>query len=106
MVIDRYDPLTVELTEADRPASTAPVRSAVLYAEGGQKHGVWEAEPGVHSEYQGQETVVILQGRATVVGGSGKTVEIGPGDVLVCQPGEKMTWTVHEKIRKVFVINQ
>ena len=105
-MIKRYDPLAVELTEADRPASTAPVRSAVLYADGGQKHGVWEAEPGVHREYQGQETVVILQGRATVEGGSGQTVEVGAGDVVICQPGEKMTWTVHEKIRKVFVINQ
>ena len=105
-MIKRYDPLTVELAETDRPESTAPVRSAVLYAEGGQKHGVWEAEPGVHSDYQGQETVVILQGRATVAGESGQTVEVGQGDVFICQPGEKMTWTVHEKIRKVFVINR
>lgn len=104
-MIKRYDPLTVDLAETDRPGSTAPVRSAVLYTADGQKHGVWEAEPGVHSDYQGQETVVILQGCATVVGESGQTVEVGQGDVFICQPGEKMTWTVHEKIRKVFVIN-
>lgn len=105
-MIERFDPLAVDLTEAERPASSAPVRSTVLYQDGGQKHGVWEAEPGVHREYRGQETVVILQGSATVEGASGVKVEVGAGDVLVCQPGEEMTWTVHEKIRKVFVINQ
>ncbi|BCI55622.1 hypothetical protein NIIDNTM18_49000 [Mycolicibacterium litorale] len=105
-MINRYDPLTVDLTEADRPASTAPVRSVSLYADGGQKHGVWEAEPGVHREYQGQETVVILTGRATVEGSSGITVDVGPGDLVIVDPGEKTTWTVHEKIRKVFIVNQ
>ncbi len=103
-MIKRYDPLTVELAESERPGNP-PARSAVLYTADGQKHGVWEAEPGVHSGYQGQETVVILQGRATVTGESGQTVEVGQGDVFICQPGEKMTWTVHEKVRKVFVIN-
>lgn len=104
-MITRYDPMTVGLTETDRPASTAPVRSAVVFTEGNQRHGIWEAEPGVHREYGGPETVVILQGRATVEGSSGTTVDVGPGDLVVVDAGEQTIWTVHEKIRKVFVVN-
>lgn len=105
-MIRRYEPLSVELTESNRVSSTAPVRSVTLFADGSQQHGVWEAEPGVHRDYQGQETVVVLQGRATVEGGSGAKVDVGPGDMVIVQPGEKTVWTVHEKIRKVFIVNQ
>ncbi|MCW1824422.1 hypothetical protein A5731_00870 [Mycolicibacterium conceptionense] len=103
--IKRFDPITLPLFESDRPGSTAPVRSARVFSDGGQAHGVWEAEPGVHMDYRGQETVVILSGRATVKGESGDTVEVGPGDLVVVDPGEGTTWTVHETIRKVFVVN-
>ncbi|AHK35242.1 hypothetical protein OPAG_09272 [Rhodococcus opacus PD630] len=105
--IHSYDPLTIELTDNQRAASTAPVRSARLYSndESTQFHGVWEAEPGVHDDYLGQETVVILRGRATITGSSGHTVDVQAGDLVIIDPGEKTTWTVHETIRKVFVVN-
>jgi uncharacterized cupin superfamily protein len=103
--INKYDLMTVNLTDIERDASSAPNRAVRLYEnESGISYlGVWEAEPGTHSEYLGPETVYILQGRATITGGSGQAVEVTAGDFVVIDAGEKMDWEVHETIRKIFV---
>ncbi|MBV6761050.1 cupin domain-containing protein [Rhodococcus opacus] len=103
--IRKYDPTAVELEAVVREASPAPTRSIRLYANEAntQYLGVWEAEPGLHRDYSGPESVYILQGRATITGSSGQTVEIGPGDFVVVDAGEKMDWEIHETIRKIFV---
>lgn len=103
--IQKYDPMTVELATSQREASTAATRSVRLHANDADQLylGVWQAEPGFHREYVGPESVYILQGRATITGGSGQKVEIKAGDFVVVEAGEKMDWEVHETIRKIFV---
>ena len=45
-------------------------------------------------------TSVIL----TFVAADGTVLDIGPGDIGVLPPGARTTWTIHEDLRKVYVI--
>ncbi|MGW4101114.1 cupin domain-containing protein [Mycobacterium sp. NPDC004974] len=105
--IRKFDPVTIDLEDKPRPDSDAAVRLQRLYAnaEDTQFHGVWQAEPGTHANLPGQETVVILAGKATVSGQNGDSIDVAAGDLVFIDAGEVTTWKVHETIRKVFVIN-
>ncbi len=106
--IRKFDPKTVEVTAAPREDSNAAVYSNRLYANDAetQFHGIWKAEPGVHANLPGQETVVVLEGKATVTGQNGDSIDVAAGDLVFVDAGEVATWTVHETLRKVFVINK
>lgn len=107
MAIHKYDPNAVEVTAVEREDSDAQTWSNRMYInkDENQFHGIWQADPGVHANLPGQETVVILRGRATVSNEKGESIEVGPGDLVFVDEGEVATWTVHEQLRKVFVIN-
>lgn len=106
--IRKFDPKTVELDPAPRDDSDAAVYSKSLYANDSetQFHGIWQAEPGTHANLPGQETVVILAGKATVTGQNGNSIDVEAGDLVFIDAGEVATWTIHETIRKVFVVNK
>jgi uncharacterized protein len=74
-----------------------------LDALGTRNWGTWECEPSTFPwEYDDRETCYVFEGRVTVETQDGQTVEIGPGDLVTFPKGLKCTWTVHEKIRKVY----
>jgi uncharacterized protein len=106
--IRRFDAATLELETKERPESDAEVASYKVYTNetGDQYHGVWQAAPGTHTNLPGQETVYILQGKATVTGTSGDSIDVAAGDIVVIDAGEVATWTIQETIRKVFVVNK
>lgn len=65
--------------------------------------GTWECEPSTFPwQYDDRETCYVYEGRVTVDTEDGDTIEIEPGDLVVFPRGLKCTWTVHEKIRKVY----
>lgn len=105
--IRKFDPTAIEVAPAPREDSNAEVWAKRLFTSPDEKqyHGIWKAAPGVHANLPGQETVVVLEGRATVTAASGESIEVGPGDLVFVDAGEVATWTVHETLRKVFVIN-
>jgi uncharacterized cupin superfamily protein len=48
------------------------------------------------------ETVIVVQGTATVVLDDGGQVSVHPGDMALFELGQGTTWTVHEDFRKEF----
>jgi uncharacterized cupin superfamily protein len=52
------------------------------------------------------EIFVVLRGRATIEVDGGPTLQVGPGDVGVLEAGAKTTWTVHDDLRKIYIIGQ
>jgi uncharacterized cupin superfamily protein len=63
----------------------------------------WECEPSQFPwEYDDRETAYVFEGKVTVQTEDGDKVEIEPGDLVTFPKGLKCTWTVHEKIRKVY----
>lgn len=70
---------------------------------GTENWGRWECDPSTFPwEYDEKETCYVFEGRVTVETPDGQKVEIEPGDLVTFPKGLKCTWTVHEKIRKVY----
>lgn len=66
--------------------------------------GVWQHSEGVSTDVEADELFVVLSGRATVEVDGGPTLEVAPGDVGLLPAGARTTWTVHETLRKVYVV--
>ncbi|OEY65437.1 cupin domain-containing protein [Marinobacter sp. X15-166B] len=68
--------------------------------------GTWECEPG-RSRWEFMtrgEVIHVLSGRMTVEQDGGETLELTAGSSAVFPVGWCGFWTVHETLRKVFVI--
>ena len=66
--------------------------------------GVWQHGAGVSTDVEADEVFVVLSGRATVAVDGGPTLELCPGDVGLLPAGARTTWTVHETLRKIYVV--
>jgi uncharacterized cupin superfamily protein len=68
-----------------------------------QVRGIWDCTPGrFRWDWDYDETVVVVSGRATVDVGRGTQVELGPGDMAFFPSGTRSVWTIHEPFRKAF----
>jgi uncharacterized cupin superfamily protein len=87
------------------PVRGAPeVRALALHDSDDLAVGVWQHSTGVSTDVEADEVFVVLSGRATVEVADGPTLEVGPGDVGLLPAGARTTWTVHETLRKVYVV--
>jgi uncharacterized protein len=66
--------------------------------------GVWQHTVGTSSDTEADELFVVLSGRASIAVTGGPTLQVGPGDVAVLESGAQTVWTVHETLRKVYVL--
>ncbi|WP_244296762.1 cupin domain-containing protein [Paenarthrobacter nitroguajacolicus] len=58
----------------------------------------------VIADRTGPQPAVILSGTATIVEEDGTSFEVGPGTLFVTPAGWTGTWTVHETLRKMWVV--
>jgi hypothetical protein len=77
---------------------------AELATAHGVEVGVWAHTAGVSTDVEADEVFVVLSGRATIEFADGTTLAVGPGDIGILPPGSATRWTVHEDLRKVYVI--
>jgi uncharacterized cupin superfamily protein len=76
-----------------------------LWARDDFKVGIWEATPGVSKAVRHNDEICqILSGSATITEADGTSFEIGPGTLLVMPVGWEGTWTIHETVRKMWVV--
>lgn len=80
------------------------VGTAQIAAADGVEVGVWAHTAGASTDVEADEVFVVLAGRATIEFDDGSALEVGPGDVGILPPGAHTRWTVHEDLRKVYVI--
>ncbi len=74
-------------------------------AGGALTTGFWEREPDTWSfERPYDEVALILEGEADIITDDGRTLAIGPGDVLITPKGSAGTWEIHTTIVKFWVI--
>lgn len=68
--------------------------------------GTWECEPGASRwEFTTRgEVIYVLKGSMTVEEDGGQPVKLTAGSSCIFPIGWKGTWTVHETLRKVFVV--
>jgi hypothetical protein len=94
-------PLPVEWVQEGSPDASGAVLSKSPDAR--IVRGVWRCTPGRFNwVFSYDETLVVLQGRATIELDTGEVVEIGPGDMAFFGRGHSSTWTVHETVLKGF----
>jgi uncharacterized cupin superfamily protein len=115
-VINAENLPATELTESRLgPPSAQPldgaeivVRSAVKFKskDGRVIAGVWECEAGsARWEFDTRgELITVLSGRMTVHEDGGEAAEIGAGSTAYFPIGWHGVWTVHETLRKVYVV--
>jgi uncharacterized cupin superfamily protein len=65
-------------------------------------NGIWHCTPGVFYLDHADETVALIEGRATVTLANGKSVELRAGDVGFVPAGRRVKWEVHETVKKAF----
>jgi uncharacterized cupin superfamily protein len=68
--------------------------------------GVWECGPGRFTSVRDGFTEIcqILSGRATIEGEDGVSAELEAGSAIVLPSGWRGTWTIHETVRKTYVV--
>ena len=92
------------LDPAQVVAGDPQVSALELLDVGGLAVGVWQHTAGVSTDVEADEVFVVLAGRATIEVADGPTLEVGPGDVGILEAGARTRWTVHEDLRKVYVV--
>ena len=100
---------TVELEHEPLPAgqivSGSPTTGIlVLEDRDGREVGVWEMTPGVATDIETDEVFIVLAGRATVEGVAAEPLELTAGAVVRLTEGMRTTWSVHETLRKVYLV--
>lgn len=65
-------------------------------------NGVWHCTPGTFYMDHCDETVCLIEGRATVTAPGGEPVELRAGDMAFVPAGTRAKWEVHETVRKAF----
>jgi uncharacterized protein len=97
--------LDADPLDASQVVSGGPeVRALSLHDSDDLAVGVWQHSTGVSTDVEADEIFVVLAGRATVEVVDGPTLEVGPGDVGLLPAGARTTWTVHETLRKIYVV--
>jgi uncharacterized cupin superfamily protein len=66
--------------------------------------GIWQHGAGVSTDVEADEVFVVLSGSATIAVEGGPELHVGPGDVGLLPAGARTTWTVHETLRKIYVV--
>jgi uncharacterized cupin superfamily protein len=94
------DPLDPDLVVEGDPL----VRSTELAADDEVAIGIWQHSAGVSRDVESDEVFVVLSGRATIEVADGPTLQVGPGDVGMLQAGARTVWTVHETLRKIYLV--
>lgn len=81
-------------------------KSYLADGERGIYSGSWESEPGESRwEFTDRgEVITVVEGRMTVVEDGKPAVTLTPGDTAYFPVGWKGVWTVHEKLRKIYVV--
>lgn len=93
------EPIESALVDTGAPAAGATALAELDTVE----VGVWEMSEGTARDIEVDEVFIVISGRATVVVADGPTFEVESGDIVQLRAGDRTTWTVHERLRKVYV---
>ena len=84
--------------------STALTTAAVTLYDGAVEVGLWEAGPGTDAETEVDEVFLVLSGAGTVTfEQDGSTIALRPGVLVRLRQGDRTTWTVTERLRKLYL---
>jgi hypothetical protein len=65
--------------------------------------GLWEAGPGTDTDVEGDEVFVVLSGAGRIGFEDGSAIDLRPGVVVRLHAGDRTTWEVTERLRKLYL---
>lgn len=77
--------------------------SVALVEDGTSEVGVWEAGPGADTDVESDEIFVVLRGAGSVTFADGSRIDLRPGTLVRLQAGDRTTWEITERLRKLYV---
>jgi uncharacterized cupin superfamily protein len=97
-----------EKVQPGKVASDAPTTAThTLGSFSDLTFGVWEMSAGGMHDVEAEELFIVIAGRATVeIHGDDREagiVALSPGTLMRLSAGMRTTWTVHERLRKVYL---
>ena len=88
----------------DGASQALATATAELGAFAGCEVGLWEAGPGVDVDVEVDELFVVLSGQGRVTFEDGSVIELVPGTLVHLRAGDRTTWTIESRIRKLYLI--
>ena len=96
------DVLTVAVEPDD--ASAALRTASTTLSTGGVEVGLWEAGPGADVDTEVDEVFLVLSGAGTVTFADGSAIALRPGVVVRLLAGDRTSWVITERLRKLYVV--
>lgn len=84
-------------------ASAALATGCVTLSEGAVEVGLWEAGPGIDTDTEVDEIFLVLAGAGSVAFEDGSAIDLRPGVLVHLYAGDRTTWTITERLRKLYL---
>jgi uncharacterized protein len=92
-----------EVVEADGASTVLATASATLGTTSAGVVGLWEAGPGTDTDVEIDEVFLVLAGSGTVTFDDGSSIALRPGVLVRLVAGDRTTWHVTERLRKLYL---
>ena len=91
-----------QTVEPDGASAALGTAAATLRADPVEV-GLWEAGPGTDVDTEVDEVFLVLSGAGTVTFADGSAIELRPGVLVHLHDGDRTTWEITERLRKLYV---
>ena len=92
-----------EELEPDGVSVALASASGTLTAHVASEVGLWEAGPGTDVDTESDEAFLVLAGAGLVEFEDASTLELRPGTLVRLHAGDRTTWHITERLRKLYV---
>jgi uncharacterized protein len=92
-----------EALESDGVSAALVTASTTLAAARASEVGLWEAGPGTDTDVEVDEVFLVLAGAGTVTFEDGSSIALHPGVVVRLVEGDRTTWTITARLRKLYL---
>ncbi|PQZ94833.1 cupin [Arthrobacter sp. MYb227] len=100
-----HEPVPAEQSVEGNPSTAAQELGEIF----GVEFGLWEMSAGTMTDVEAEELFVVLSGSATVQihaenGFAAAELHLVPGTVCHLSEGMHTSWTLHEPLRKMYLV--
>jgi uncharacterized cupin superfamily protein len=95
--------LTAETVRNDGASPALGTATKTLWSDDVAEVGLWDAGPGNDIDVEADEVFLVLAGEGTVTFHGGDTIELKPGTLVRLYDGDRTTWEIADRVRKVYV---
>ena len=96
------DVLRDVLVEVETSLSLEPAHKSLCWLDE-IEIGLWDAGPGADADVEVDEVFLVLRGAGTLTIADGDTIELAPGVLVRLYAGDMTTWTITERLRKLYL---